>query len=152
MKYLIRSLKYFFYLAIILCLILAALVAFKLVEADISKMFVHGYDSLWQIALLLAAFAALYPRFGFSRRSATLPGSPEETREGVIRAMESNGYIPERQEGEKMTFRKKSVVSRAFKMWEDRITITKEISGYCLEGLTKDLPRLVAALEASGDL
>jgi len=149
MKYLIRAIKYYVYLAVILCLILSALVAFKLVEADISKMFVHGYDSIWQIALLLAVFAALYPRFGFSRRSAIVPGSFEETRSDALRAMESNGYVLEKEEGQMMTFKKKSALSRAFKMWEDRITLTKDISGFYLEGLTKDLPRLVSSLEAN---
>ena len=44
MKYIIRSLKYFCYLVIILALILVALVLTGFVEADLSKMFIHGYD------------------------------------------------------------------------------------------------------------
>ena len=62
MKYLIRSLKYYCYLIILLALIILALVLTGFVEADLSKMFVNGYDSLWQIALVMLAFAALYPR------------------------------------------------------------------------------------------
>lgn len=148
MKYFIRALKYFVTLVIILTLIILALVAFKFVEGDISTMFVHGYDSLWQMALMLLAFSALYPRFGFSRRNALAPGSPEEKEGPMKAAMEANGYVLEKQEGQTMSFIKSSVVSRLLKMWEDRITVTGTATGYELEGLTRDLSRLVAAIES----
>ena len=95
MKYFIRSLKYFCYLILILAVIIAALVLTGFVEADLSKMFVHGYDSLWQMALVMLVFALIYPRFGFSRRTVQLNGSPEEVRPGVLRVMEGLGYVPE---------------------------------------------------------
>ena len=79
MRYLIRSVKYFVQLMVILCLIIAILIVAKVVDADISRIFVNGYDSLWQIALLMAVFAAIYPRFGYARRQAIVPGSDEET-------------------------------------------------------------------------
>ena len=76
MKYIIRALKYFCYLVVLLAVIILALVLTGFVEADLSKMFVNGYDSLWQIALIMLFFALLYPRFGFSKRTAHLYGSP----------------------------------------------------------------------------
>ena len=42
MKYIIRSLKYYCYLMILLTLIILALVLTGFVEADLSKMFVNG--------------------------------------------------------------------------------------------------------------
>ncbi|MBQ6556856.1 MAG: hypothetical protein IJL86_04860, partial [Bacteroidales bacterium] len=65
MRYFIRSVKYFVQLMVILTLIIVILVVAKVVDSDISKIFVNGYDSLWQIALLMAAFAAIYPRLGY---------------------------------------------------------------------------------------
>ena len=62
MKYLVRAVKYFIYLMIILSLIIVVLIMTKMVESDISKMFVNGYDSLWQIALMMAVFALIYPK------------------------------------------------------------------------------------------
>ena len=58
MKYIIRALKYFCYLIVLLAVIILALVLTGFVEADLSKMFVNGYDSLWQIALIMLFFAA----------------------------------------------------------------------------------------------
>lgn len=147
MKYLLRSVKYFFYLTIILVLVVFVLVQLKIVEADLSTMFVNGYDSYWQMALMLAVFSALYPKWGFSTRKAYINGSFEELRDGIVEVMENHGYVLESNEGEDMTFRKRSGLSKALKIWEDRISFSREIAGYRLEGLTRDLPRLIAALE-----
>ena len=147
MKYLVRSVKYFFYLAIILALIIFVLIQFKIVDADLSTMFVNGYDSYWQMGLMLAVFSFLYPKWGFSTRKAYINGSFEEIKDGIVEVMEGRGYVLESNEGEDLTFRKRSGLSRALKIWEDRITFSREIAGYRLEGLTRDLPRLIAALE-----
>jgi hypothetical protein len=149
MKYIIRSLKYFCYLIILLTLIILALVLTGFVEADLSKMFVNGYDSLWQIALVMLAFAALYPRFGFSKRTAHVYGSPEEIRSDVLRVMEVLGYRLESEKEGSWAFLRRSGVSRALKMWEDRITLTASAAGLEVEGLTRDLMRVVSALEAT---
>ena len=149
MKYLIRSVKYFFYLLIILTIIIVALVMAGMVEADISKIFVNGYDSLWQICLIMAVFAAIYPRLGFSSRTAHVYGTPEEVKQILLRVMDLHGYRPEKEDGETMTFVKRSVISRALKMFEDRITVEYDVTGLRLEGPTRDLVRLVSGLEAS---
>lgn len=149
MKYIIRSLKYYCYLIVLLTLIILALVLTGFVEADLSKMFVNGYDSLWQIALIMLVFAVFYPRFGFSKRTVHVYGAPEEIRPDVVRVMETLGY---RQEGENdgaWSFVRRSALSRALKMWEDRITLTPTAAGLEAEGLTRDLVRVVSALEAT---
>lgn len=147
MKYLVRSLKYFVYLTIILVLIILILVKLRLANSDLSEMFVNGYDSLWQIALIIAAFSAVYPKFGFSSRNARLAGSDAEIRPGVTEVMEDHGYRLEKEEEGKMSFIKRAPLSRALKMWEDRITLIRTIDGYSVEGLTKDIVRIISALE-----
>jgi hypothetical protein len=134
---------------ILLTLIILALVLTGFVEADLSKMFVNGYDSLWQIALIMLGFAAIYPRFGFSKRTAHLYGSPEEIRPDVLRVMEVLGYRLENEKDGTWSFLRRSGVSRALKMWEDRITLTPSGAGLEVEGLTRDLARVVSALEAT---
>ena len=147
MKYLVRAIKYFFKLLVILALILVAMIALKFVEADITKMFVHGADSLWQIALLMAIFAAVYPRFGYVTRSIPVPGSPEETLPVLKRAMDARGYVLQKQDGESMVYVKRSKLDRILKMYEDTITVTLAIAGYELEGAGKDVARAAAAIE-----
>lgn len=149
MKYFIRSVKYFFYLLVILAIIITILVLAGFVEADISKIFVNGYDSLWQICLIMAVFAAIYPRFGFSSRTAHVYGSPEDVRPLLLKVMDLHGYRLEKDSGDSLTFVKRSVISRLLKMWEDRITVSFDVAGLRLEGISKDLVRLVSGLEAS---
>ena len=91
MRYIIRSVKYFVQLMVILALIIAVLVLAKIVPGDISKIFVNGYDSLWQIALLMAVFAAIYPRLGYVKRQAVVPGSDEETLPVLDSVMRTHG-------------------------------------------------------------
>lgn len=148
MKYLKRSVKYFFYYVILLVIIIALLVAFKIVEADLSKMFVNGYDSLWQIALVFAAMAAAYPHFGFSKREVTIGGDNSEIIPGVKDVMEDHGYkLAEEDADGNMKFRKRAPLTRMLKMGEDALTFTRTATGYEIEGITKDLVRVVSALE-----
>ena len=146
MKYLIRSVKYFVQLMVILTVIIAVLIVAKVVDSDISKIFVNGYDSLWQIALMMAAFAAIYPRFGYSRRQALLPGSDEEAAPVLEKVMKAYGYEKEARPDAVLAYRKSSGASRFFRLWEDRITVTRFVSGYELEGASKDVVRLLNAL------
>lgn len=151
MKYLVRSVKYFFYLAVMLTLVVLAMVAFGFVDSDIDSIFRNGYDSLWQIAAMLAVFAAIYPRFGFSKRRVHLGGEYSETRDEVIKAMQARSYVLTGEEGQTLYFRPGSVASRALKMFEDRITLSYSFGGYDIEGLTRDVVRLQPALERIQD-
>lgn len=146
MRYFLRSVKYFVQLMVILTLVIAILVVAKVVESDISQIFVNGYDSLWQIALLMAAFAAIYPRFGYARRQAIVPGSDEEAEQVLERVMTAFGYEKEQRTDGVLAYRKRSVGDRLLRLWEDRITVTRCMTGYELEGANKDIVRLINAL------
>jgi hypothetical protein len=61
--------------------------------------------------------------------------------------MESKDYVLETEEGENMTFRLRSSLGRAVKMWEDRVTFIKEPGGFQVEGLRKVIVRLISGLE-----
>lgn len=147
MKYFIRAVKYFFYFTILFAVIMAVLVFIGAVPSDVGKMFRDGYKSLWQIALLFAFVAAFYPRFGFIKRSAMIKGEYSDIRGGIIEYMEARGYRLESENGENLTFRLRSKFSAIAKMLEDRITMTRELGGFEVEGLTKEVVRIVGGLE-----
>lgn len=147
MRYLTRAVKYFFYFLIVLVIIMTIMVALGFVEADINTMFRNGTDSLWQIAAMLVVFGAAYPYFGFMKRETRVKGEYSEIREGVLMYMESRAYILETEEGENMTFRAAGPLNRTFRMFEDRITLTRCLGGFVMEGLRKDVVRLSMGLE-----
>ena len=146
MRYLIRSVKYFLYLFIILSLMIAVLMALNLVESDLDKLFVNGRDSLWQIALLMAVFAAIYPRFGYTTRFVPMAGSFEELRPAAVEMMKTSGYILEKEAEGSLSFRRRSPLSRAMKMFEDRISFTHALGGWNIEGHSRDVMVIASKL------
>ena len=147
MKYLVRAIKYFAYLAIILCVFLFLLSVFGLIGNSLDEIFKDGSQSLLKIGCILVIFAAIYPKMGFTTRKVFIPGAYGEIREGVVDVMHDRGYVLEVEEGEDLKFRIQSPVTRVFRMFEDRITFTRTATGFDLEGPAKDLVRVVSALE-----
>lgn len=147
MKYIVRAVKYFLYIIILLVLMMVILILLKVVDADISTMFRNGYDSLWQIALMFACVAAVYPTFGYMKKETLLPGEFAQLRPGILDYMQLRGYELEKEEGENMTFRLRGVAGRITRMLEDRITFKRVFGGYELEGLRRDVVRLGYGLE-----
>ena len=146
MKYLVRVLKYFIWFTVILAITLFIMSALGLVESTPEAMFKEGTKSIWQIALIFLVVSFLYPITGFRKMDAVIPGEYSEIKDNVVRFMESRGYRLESEEGETMKFRLRSKVSAFFKMFEDRITLTRELGGYAVEGPAKDIVRIAAGL------
>ena len=65
----------------------------------------------------------------------------------MIDYMENRGYRLESENGENMTFRNRSLLNRITRMMEDRITFTRTLGGFELEGLRKDTIRVIYGLE-----
>lgn len=147
MKYVVRSLKYFAYLCIVLALFIGVLYAFGLVGGGIDGIFKGGRSSLWKIAGIVAAFAAVYPTFGFGTRRLMIPGAFEDIRDALVSSMAGLGYELERQDGENLSFRKRSGLQKAVSFWEDRLTFTRCLGGFDVEGRTKDVLRAISSLE-----
>ena len=63
--------------------------------------------------------------------------------------MQEKGYRLEKEEGENLTFRYRGAVGRLLKMYEARLTFTRSFSGFEIEGLRKDVIRIVYGLESA---
>ncbi|MBR6280030.1 MAG: hypothetical protein IKR32_01870 [Bacteroidales bacterium] len=147
MKYIVRALKYFVYITILMVLLLAVLVALGMVSSDVDVMFRNGWKSVWMILGMFFLVALVYPRVGYTRRAAHIPGSYAEIRDGVVRYMEDHGYRLEKEEGENLTFVSRSLLKRILRIWEDRISLEREFAGFSVEGLTRDVTQIVYGLE-----
>ena len=149
MKYIVRVLKYFVLVTVVMALLLLVLALLGYVEKDVDSMFRNGWKSIWQIALMFLVVAAIYPRFGFCKRGAIVPGAYDDIRPGLVRYMAGRGYEIEKEEGENLSFRLKSPLQRFLRLlFEDRITFTRDRAGFYVEGRTKDVVRIVSGLEA----
>ncbi len=147
-RYLIRAVKYFFYFAAIFALVLAILLLTGLAKGSPSELFRDGWRSVGQIAVLFAFVAALYPKLGFVRRYVSGNGQDEEQlRRIVLDVMEGRGYRLEREADGILSFRLRNTLNAVSRMLEDRITMAVSPAGVELEGLTKDVVRVIGSLE-----
>ncbi len=146
MKYIIRSIKYFFYFVAVFTLILLALVYTGLADSNIEANFKGGYESFWQIGLFFVLVAAVYPKFAFARRRLYVDPSVE-IRGEAVKYMSAHRYILESETADTLTFRQKGIGARLIKMYEDHIILTRNEEGYYMEGLRKDVFRLASGLE-----
>lgn len=146
MKYFVRALKYFVYLSVLLVVFIVVLCLLGLVPKDINLLFVNGYKSIPQMGFIVAVFAAIYPKIGFSSRNVRMLGESSETEAKLTEFMNSRKYILVKKSGEDLVFRRASLIDRVVKMWEDKVYFKRILNGYEMEGLTKDIARLDSGL------
>lgn len=147
MKYLIRSIKYFFYFAVLTGAIIAALVFTGLADGDIDTMFRGGSSAIWKMAVFFAIVAAIYPKVGFICRNVSCRKPWDEACRGIKAYMNERNYVLEKEEDQLMTFRYRGAAGRLTRMYEDRITFIATAEGFTIEGLRKDVFRMSASLQ-----
>ena len=147
MKYLIRSVKYFFYFSITCALIIAVLVLIGAVEGNINAIFEEGYMSVLKIGIFFMLVASVYPKLGFITREINTDKTWPEARKTIVEYMYEHHYEIESENPDTVTFRIKGIVGKLTKMYEDRITLTRTMTGWNLEGLRKDAFKLASGLE-----
>ena len=147
MRYFIRSLKTFVWFLLIFVIIVAIVVLTGMSEFNIETMFRNGYNSLWQIMALLLAIAAVYPKVSYARLFPKVNGNLSGLRVQIIALMQEFGYEVEKESVGVMTFRLKSGAARFSRRYEERITIEQTENGLSLEGLRKDIVRIISRME-----
>ena len=147
MRYCIRSVKYFIQMAMVLVLVIGILMLSGMVDKDIDKAFSHGWTSVGWIALMLAGFSAIYPLLGYRKRTLDASNAGDDPLAKVQEALEEKGYRLEKQEGNKASFRSTSAYMRITRLGEDRITAVITSGTLTLEGLAKDLVRVISPIE-----
>lgn len=147
MRYIIRSIKYFFYFALLTSFFLALFVVSGTVEANIESMFDGGYSALWKIAMIFAVAAAAYPKLGFISSGVTCKDGWQDKKDAIKDFFKERHFELENETDNLMTFRYNGFAGRLTRMYEDKITLTGTENGFELEGLRKDVLRMAMALE-----
>ena len=149
MKYLIRSVKYFFYFAFLTTAIILALILIGAVEGDINNIFEDGVNSIWKIAAFFVLVAAIYPKFGFVRRKLSTTADWETVKSATKAYFQEKPFKLESETVDSMAFRRRDIIGRLTKMGEDRILLSRTDDGFILEGLRKDVYLYATGLEYS---
>ncbi|MCF0177953.1 MAG: hypothetical protein HUJ90_04940, partial [Bacteroidales bacterium] len=91
MKYIIRSIKYLIYFAIIFFLIVIILCLFMHRDiTDFAALFKEG--ALWQILVMFVAVAAIYPALGYKKNKIVMDGSFKDYRKSIMEVMTNAEY------------------------------------------------------------
>ncbi|MBQ5783466.1 MAG: hypothetical protein IIW11_00580, partial [Bacteroidales bacterium] len=96
MKYLIRSVKYFFYF-MILCVLFVTIVYYATEHKDgvtLQMLFTEG-GSIYKMLAMFAAFAAIYPAVGFQKKEIYVSNFKENKREVIALFLNANYQIKE---------------------------------------------------------
>jgi len=147
MKYVVRAVKYFLTMALLVVVILALLNYYQFHNWNLLLSLRGGARSLLWIALMLGGFSAVYPSFGYACRPLDVRGEPDEILPVIRAYMEDKGYRIEKEGPEVVTFRIRSPFTRLMRTFEDRITFTRTHAGYTIEGLNREIVRLKSAIE-----
>ena len=147
MTYLRRAIKYFIQTCLLLAIIIGILMLSGMVSKDITVAFTHGWTSVWWILAIFAVMALVYPFFGYQKRKIHVNGDPALARDGIVEALKIRGYVPESEADGVLKFHLSSPVNRAFRFWEDTITLSPVLGGWEVEGLSRDLVRVVSSIE-----
>ena len=148
MTYLRRAAKYFVQITIIFILIIGILMLSGMVSKDVAIAFRNGWKSIWMILGLFAAMSLAYPFFGYGKRKIHAGGDPAPMWEKIDEAMEARGYVfSGNTENGGRKYHLGSSVNRAARLWEDTLTIESVLGGFEIEGLVRDLSRVVMTID-----
>ena len=147
MRYLIRSLKYLVYFAVIFFLIVGIVFLFSSQKAaGLSFVDLFKEGSLPKIALFFVLVSAIYPKLSFYKKELYLNGDFTKYAEMVDSVMKTLDYVPETKEAGVVTYIKKSAYARLTRMYEDRVTFEIGENPVKVEGYRKDLLRILSAI------
>lgn len=148
MKYLRRALKYLVQLSFIFVMLMTILMLSGFVSRDVAVAFRDGWTSVLYIFGLFAVMSAVYPFFGYGKRTIRAEGDPQTLWPAVEEALSERSY---RKAGELPDGSRRYVltsgVNRAARLWEDAVTLTPVLGGFQAEGLTRDLARVVMSID-----
>lgn len=151
MKYLLRSVKYFFSFVCVFALVIAILVlttegaTLDTVFSPENGMFKAG--SFPKIMIFFVAVAAIYPALSYVKKEAFITGTYSENEEAIKKVFSNYGYEMVSEDEESVTFRIKSGMTRFMRMYEDAIVITKGESPLILSGYRRDIFRLASGIQ-----
>lgn len=136
--YLRRSAKYLVWLIFLFALLFALMLATNTSRVEADRMFDELFGSVRGAVMgaVIVVLAALYPKFGFTRRY--VQGDLVKDRERILHVFASGGYSLVSEEEGTLVFRFSSPVRRLLAQGEDKIVVSEEDGRIVLDGIRKE--------------
>ena len=138
-RYILRAVKYFIKLMILLAIIFALILWSKTTtlspEGFFTKCFCFLKGQLFSVVIVV--WCALYPKIEYVTRRLNI--DPEAHRGRIIEAMHAAGFTLSKEQNGEMIFRADSPFRRIMQLWEDEVTLTPDAEGFTLSGTRRNL-------------
>lgn len=157
-RYIKRALKQFIYYTIIVLIILAIvyLTSNRSLEYQDLSFFevINQGNSLYKMLGLLLLFSFVYPLIGYTKKEVAFKGSLQDNYSQILTTFSNRGFelcesAPTHNSNQEqiLVFRKKSVLLRILRAFEDQVTLTYKGDSIAeIEGLRKEVLLIEAAL------
>lgn len=149
MKYFIRSVKYFVYIAVILLIVVNIIFYTSQRQPGIENftdLFKEG--SWWQMLALFVAFSAVYPALGYYNKKIYTNNNFTDKKQAIINYMTENGrYLLADDSNGRLTFRIRSPFIKFMRLYEDAIVIDYTDNPIVMSGLRKEVVRFSSNIE-----
>lgn len=147
MKYFIRSVKYFFYFAVLCSIILVLTFHFSTKPEGLTLMDMLLVDgSIYKMLAFFVAVAAIYPALGFQKK-ALYVSNIKENRKEILDLFQNANYQLAHEDETKMVFTLRNPFIRFIRLFEDSVIIDYSETPVMMEGLRKDVLRFSRGIE-----
>ena len=146
-KHLIRSVKYFFYIAIFFC-ILVTIMFYTSTRPEGTTVFdLFKEGAWWKILLFFIAFAGVYPFVGYQKKKIYTAENLKTKKDEIITLFENANFVLESETETSLTFRLKNKFLRFMRTYEDAVVIDYSDIPATISGLRKDTLRVSRSIE-----
>ncbi|MBQ5802700.1 MAG: hypothetical protein IJ267_08440 [Bacteroidales bacterium] len=146
-KHLIRSVKYFFYIAIFFC-ILVTIMFYTSTRPEGTTVFdLFKEGAWWKILLFFIAFAGVYPFVGYQKKKIYTAENLKTKKDEIITLFENANFVLESETETTLTFRLRNKFLRFMRTYEDAVVIDYSDIPATISGLRKDTLRFSRSIE-----
>ncbi len=146
-KHLIRSVKYFFYIAIFFC-ILVTIMFYTSTRPEGTTVFdLFKEGAWWKILLFFIAFAGVYPFVGYQKKKIYTAENLKTKKDEIITLFENANFVLESETETSLTFRLRNKFLRFMRTYEDAVVIDYSDIPATISGLRKDTLRFSRSIE-----
>ncbi len=146
-KHLIRSVKYFFFIAIFFCILVTVMFYTSTHPEGTTVLDLFKEGAWWKILLFFIAFAAVYPFVGYQKKEIYSAENIKTKRDEIVTLFENANFVLESETATSMTFRLRNKFLRLIRTYEDAVVVDYSEIPATISGLRKDTLRFSRSIE-----
>lgn len=146
-KHIIRSVKYFFYIAIFFSILVTIMFYTSNHPEGTTVLDLFKEGSWWKILLFFISFAAVYPFVGYQKKSIYTAENLKTKKQEIITLFENANFVLESETETSMTFRLRNKFLRFMRTYEDAVVLDYSDIPATISGLRKDTLRFSRSIE-----